>query len=1210
MIPTNSGNTKPCSPISSNCVVWQGPDLPCIELCNGDTISDVIAKLAIQLCDLIDSSCLCEPDMGDIDLSCLAGVNPTAETLQEIIQAIIDYLCALEPGGDVKTTVLLPPCWEPIYDTNGDPIIALPVGEYAYMLAVKICDILTSIEIIEQQIIDHETRITILENCVLPCDGGGGAATQIMSICINPGNLVDIPVLLAGLEAAYCALEAAVGTPFLISNATNQQCLFANDSLLIGTGTYGGVTGWQTSAGTLAQTTQNLWIVVCDIYGAVRDILENCCDSACEGLIYGFVVTPIDNGSGVSGLNINFSGSVFTNGYLDCGSTVQITDVDGLSIGPLAFNAVNESNNPSGLIINNIGGMNVASALTVTVVYCLELGDSTCTNTQTQIINVGYQCPTMVVATAVDGQSAVINWTDQIGATATYNITVDQAGVQVWTSGAIQGNGAMSIQVAPLNPGILYTATMTLTVNGVSQICPAIGFQTMGSACQTNSTDQFIQVLAQNPLNLYLGSTWEGDGPDGVEWEWRYEPNSNEITRFEVNPPTIPGVCIEPNSTNWSPLLPGADGSCIAGTSMDSVTWDYPVLTCDGGSFSGGIAVDQGCWSYVGVRVYNGATYYVYCLWDASDLISGPKMVALCCECPMQLLASFPIKTVGDDVVSFSVPFISGLGVADITIITPPTFGSLDNLGGGNFEYTPLPGYTGPDTFTLGIDSIPPGLCGEDTMTYQVMSMGLGAGAIESDIIKDVWAFIDTNTKSVADGEQIKQDMEEWFASLQAQCPLYTGSLRIAPVSESNWVSAYSKAVWDSNADGILAEGPDWEALRVLPDSWIDGPPVQPASAWIIAFSDQQAAIPFHPTTLIEGWGFMSTLQPTVDYKAAYVEAADIYNGTENSIWAQEQGLEADPAFPNGLNVTLYPITIGTTNAYAANQLMALGALTAQMTPPGAWGWETVVDLTGYLMEGLVPSAINPYEGADTGILGLEIGPLLDFNYFMFLNQTTLDVEVLKSNLDFNAAINLEACGVPVGPFYYTIVQCGGGDALEIQTAGEIEIGSAVKIEGICYEITGLGIENENIQEDLHDDCDTCLGPPLYRAEQCEGGEIIDLGPVEAEIGQLIKIGDICYTIIDELGESEEPLEYELSNCDNCEDCDAPSHWTVRLCEELTQIEVLDECNQLLVGTYIKFEYEGAITCWQVLALADEGEDVNWTLSEADNCIDCQAEIE
>ena len=51
MIPSTNGNSAPkgCNPVSSNCVIWQGPDIPCIDLCAGDSISAVLAKLCEQL---------------------------------------------------------------------------------------------------------------------------------------------------------------------------------------------------------------------------------------------------------------------------------------------------------------------------------------------------------------------------------------------------------------------------------------------------------------------------------------------------------------------------------------------------------------------------------------------------------------------------------------------------------------------------------------------------------------------------------------------------------------------------------------------------------------------------------------------------------------------------------------------------------------------------------------------------------------------------------------------------------------------------------------------------------------------------------------------------------------------------------------------------------------------------------------------------------
>ena len=64
MKPLNLDN-KPCSPISSNCVLWQGPDIPCINLCKGDTVSDVVAALAEELCCVLTIL-----DINSYDLSC------------------------------------------------------------------------------------------------------------------------------------------------------------------------------------------------------------------------------------------------------------------------------------------------------------------------------------------------------------------------------------------------------------------------------------------------------------------------------------------------------------------------------------------------------------------------------------------------------------------------------------------------------------------------------------------------------------------------------------------------------------------------------------------------------------------------------------------------------------------------------------------------------------------------------------------------------------------------------------------------------------------------------------------------------------------------------------------------------------------------------------------------------------------------------------
>jgi hypothetical protein len=82
-----------CSPISSNCVIWGGPDIECIGLCKGDTITDVTYKLALELCAVMESLNVNNYDLACLDLSC------APDDFNSLLQAIIDKLCTEGPAG-------------------------------------------------------------------------------------------------------------------------------------------------------------------------------------------------------------------------------------------------------------------------------------------------------------------------------------------------------------------------------------------------------------------------------------------------------------------------------------------------------------------------------------------------------------------------------------------------------------------------------------------------------------------------------------------------------------------------------------------------------------------------------------------------------------------------------------------------------------------------------------------------------------------------------------------------------------------------------------------------------------------------------------------------------------------------------------------------------------------------------------------------------
>ena len=88
-------NKENCTPTSSNCIIWQGPDIPCIKLCKGDSITDVVYNFATDYCDLLK-----ELDPSKYDLSCLTNVKCPPDTFRELIQLLIKRICEVEqtPG--------------------------------------------------------------------------------------------------------------------------------------------------------------------------------------------------------------------------------------------------------------------------------------------------------------------------------------------------------------------------------------------------------------------------------------------------------------------------------------------------------------------------------------------------------------------------------------------------------------------------------------------------------------------------------------------------------------------------------------------------------------------------------------------------------------------------------------------------------------------------------------------------------------------------------------------------------------------------------------------------------------------------------------------------------------------------------------------------------------------------------------------------------
>ena len=281
MKPLNLDNS-PCSPISSNCVIWQGPDIPCIKLCTGDTISDVIFKLATELCAVLNTL-----NVTNYDLSCFNLVACGPNDFQALIQFLIEQICALQ----TEVTTVSDPATSPIVNqtksTSADALVTvadcfvvngvtvMTVSEYAQAIGKRVCELAAEIDTINNQIIDLEVRVTNIENApvVIP-------PTPTIIINCNIGTLVagnsyDIDTVLDqlinnttnGLCSYTNTSTGVLGTPSQLLTSYITSCSFGTD-----------VTSdpnWTVTPNTLPEVITNIWIALCVAYSNTTTITVN-----------------------------------------------------------------------------------------------------------------------------------------------------------------------------------------------------------------------------------------------------------------------------------------------------------------------------------------------------------------------------------------------------------------------------------------------------------------------------------------------------------------------------------------------------------------------------------------------------------------------------------------------------------------------------------------------------------------------------------------------------------------------------------------------------------------------------------------------------------------------------------------------------------------------------------------------------------------------
>ena len=307
MKPLNLDN-KPCSPISSNCVIWQGPDIPCIKLCTGDTVSDVVGKLATELCAVLDIL-----NVTNYDLSCFNLTACGPNDFQALVQFLIEQICALQnqtPGTTITDTtrtealVTVAPCF--VVGTT----TVMTVSEYAQAIGTKVCSIVSQIATIEASITNLDLRVTNLEAAPTPTFTVPSFTLDCSVNTLASGTTQFINVILENfINDVWCNYYYNVtGTSNDLSAAVNQICISDSDLQLTTRTAFSTNTLWIQSGSysTVADAINNLWIALCDVYNYLSTYSISVGDTATVNLT---------NTSNTITANITDSGWVDLNGF-------------------------------------------------------------------------------------------------------------------------------------------------------------------------------------------------------------------------------------------------------------------------------------------------------------------------------------------------------------------------------------------------------------------------------------------------------------------------------------------------------------------------------------------------------------------------------------------------------------------------------------------------------------------------------------------------------------------------------------------------------------------------------------------------------------------------------------------------------------------------------------------------------------------------------
>ena len=487
MRPIDRNKEAACVKTSSRCVVWNGPDIACLNLCHGDSVEDVVYKLGVAHCELAE-----QLNLSTLDLSCLVEACNTCpepqKTLRIVLQLLINKVCNLEDlinegtgndsngGTQTLPVVNLPACLQ--YSTGSTTVVSLPVDEYVYLVANRLCTLNGTVTTLNTRVASLEQDVADLQAAVT----GAGGTTQVNLTCVGSG-LTDIDAAVEAIESAFCSIRTATGTAAQLSSAVAKQCsgLGASDKLT-GTGLMSSITGWSASPVNAADALTNLWLTVCDMRSAVATLKTNALGSACDTFKPDFSFSYSADRTQATLKTYGFM-SIPT-GWSN-GTVNRFTISDGTNNYQVSVDLVALTANASGQVVNlTSNGIDTTKDLTVTLEANIINGSATCSKVASKVITLPcIKNPVTSLGATPGAGSISISYTAPTGigqpvSFYTINVYKDVAGVYslvsanniTGTTSSVTGlsAGTYKVEVIPTYAGTCGAAAASIKIVTVS----------------------------------------------------------------------------------------------------------------------------------------------------------------------------------------------------------------------------------------------------------------------------------------------------------------------------------------------------------------------------------------------------------------------------------------------------------------------------------------------------------------------------------------------------------------------------------------------------------------------------------------------------------------------------------------------------------------------------------------------------------------------